>query len=459
MPCPSHKANFGPYSEPHLNPPETRYATSEGVHIAWQVFGAGPVDVVFVPGWFSNVEISWEDPRRARFFERLASFARVILFDKRGTGLSDRETAAFTLEDRMDDVRTVMDAAESDRAALIGISEGGPMCALFAATYPGRTASLIMISSYARRLRAEDYPWGVSSEAYAELVQKMEADWGSAIDISVRAPSLAHDEAFIHWYSRYLRLSASAATAASYVRMNGDIDVRNILSSIRVPTLIVHATGDRAIDIHNGRYLAERIPGARLCEIDSEDHLCFLTDVDEVLGAVEEFITGRRSQASTDTVVTTILFTDIVGSTQLASKLGDQQWADLLGAYHAEIRGLLAFYRGVEVKSTGDGFHATFDGPARAIRCACKMQDSVAELGLKVRIGLHTGECVATPDGLEGIAVHIAARVAQHAQAGEIIVSQTVRDLVAGSATAFEFRGEHRLRGIADAWRLYSVMC
>lgn len=440
-----------------MNPPETQYAISEGVHIAWQVFGGGDLDVVFVPGWFSNVEISWEDPWRARFFDRLGSFARVILFDKRGTGLSDRETAAYTLEDRMDDVRTVMDAAKSDRAVLIGVSEGGPMCALFAATYPERTASLVMISSYARRLKAEDYPWGQSPEAYAAFVQKMEVDWGSALDISSRAPSLAHDKNLSRFYARYLRMSASPATAVNYARMNGDIDVREILPSIRVPTLVVHATGDRAVDVGNGRYLAGRIPGARLCEIQSEDHLCFLTEVDRVMDEVQEFVAGRRSDTSSESVVTTILFTDIVGSTQLAAELGDRRWADLLGAHHAEIRGLLALHRGAEVKSTGDGFHATFDGPARAIRCACQLHDAVAGLGLELRIGLHTGECVITPDGLEGIAVHIAARVAQHAGAGEVVVSQTVRDLVAGSDIAFKARGEHQLRGVPDAWRLYTV--
>jgi class 3 adenylate cyclase len=440
-----------------MNAPETQYAVSEGVHIAWQVFGTGSVDVVFVPGWFSNVELTWENPWQVRFFSRLTSFARVILFDKRGTGLSDRETAAFTLEDRMDDVRTVMDAARSSRAVLMGRSEGGPMCALFAATYPDRTTSLVMIGSYARRVRTHDYPWGASPVAYAALLERMEADWGSAIDISSRAPSLAHDEAFLQHYTRYLRMSASPATAVKYARMNGEIDVRDVLPLIRIPTLILHATGDRVIDIGNARYLASKISGARLREIDSRDHLCDLTEHERVLDEIEEFVTGHRSEPPDQSMVTTILFTDIVGSTQLAAKLGDRRWADLLGAHHAEVRNLLTRYRGVEVKSTGDGFHAIFDGPARAIRCARQLQESVAKLGLELRVGLHTGECVITRDGLEGIAVHIAARVAQNATAGEIVVSQTVRDLVAGSGIEFEPRGEHQLRGVPDAWRLYSV--
>ncbi len=441
-----------------MDAPETRYAVSEGVHIAWQVFGAGPVDLVFVPGWFSNVELAWENPRYSRFFARLASFARVIMFDKRGTGLSDRETVAFTLEDRMDDVRTVMDAANSDRAVLMGNSEGGPMCALFAAMYPARTHSLIMIGSYARRVRTDDYPWGASPESYAALIERMESDWGSAIDISSRAPSLAHDKEFLRQFARYLRMSASPATAVKYARMNGEIDVREMLPSIRVPTLILHATGDRVCDIGNARYLASRIPGARLCEIDSEDHLCHITQLDCVIDEIEEFTTGHRSEPPDESVVTTILFTDIVGSTELAAKLGDRAWAELLGAHHEQVRTLLARYRGVEVKSTGDGFHATFDGPARAIRCARQLHESMTTLNLEVRVGLHTGECVVTPGGLEGIAVHIAARVAQTAAAGEVLVSQTVRDLVAGSGIEFEPRGEQRLRGVPDAWRLYSVI-
>ena len=437
--------------------PETQYAVNEGVHIAWQAFGAGSVDVVFVPGWFSNVELMWENPWQTRFYSRLASFARVILFDKRGTGLSDRETAAFALEDRMDDVRTVMDAAKSDRAVLMGNSEGGPMCALFAATYPGRTDSLVMISSYARRVRTDDYPWGASPEAYAALIERIETDWGSAFDMASRAPSLAEDEEFLRIYARYLRMSASPATAIKYARMNGEIDIREMLPSIRVPTLILHATGDRVCDIGNARYLASRIPDARLCEIDSEDHLCHLTHLERVIDEIEEFATGHRSEPPDESVVTTILFTDIVGSTALAAQLGDRQWAELLGTHHAAVRDLLARFRGVEVKSTGDGFHATFDGPARAIRCARQLQESVAALGLELRVGLHTGECVITPDGLEGIAVHVAARVAQTAAAGEVLVSQTVRDLVAGSGIEFEQRGEHRLRGVPDTWRLYSV--
>jgi pimeloyl-ACP methyl ester carboxylesterase len=441
-----------------METPETKYALSQGVHIAWQSFGSGSTDLVFVPGWFSNVEVIWDIPWYNRFFERLGAFSRVVLFDKRGTGLSDREAPAFTLEDRMDDVRAVMDAVGSDRAVLMGTSEGGPMCALFAAAHPTRANGLIMMGSYARRVSTDDYPWGASPESYAALVERMETDWGSALDFASRAPSLADNEDFKKGAARYLRMSASPATAIRYAQMNGDIDIRAMLGSIRVPTLVLHAVGDRVCDIGNARYLANKIPGARLHEIDSRDHLFHWTHLDETIEEIEEFVTGHRSEPLEQSVVTTILFTDIVGSTGLASKLGDRRWAELLAEHHAQVRASLDRFRGVEVKSTGDGFHATFDGPARAIRCALHLQTEISGLGLDLRIGLHTGECVMTEDGIEGIAVHIAARVAQEASAGEVLVSQTVRDLVAGSGIVFETRGEHQLRGVPDSWRLYAAM-
>ena len=354
-----------------METPKTRYAVSNGIHIAWQMFGDGPVDLVFVPGWFSNVEVTWDYAPHRQFFTRLASFGLVILFDKRGTGLSDRDTTAFTLEDRMDDVRTVMDAANSERAALIGLSEGGPMCALFAATYPQRTEALVMIGSYARRNSAPDYPQGQSPEDYDQFVEAMQQDWIATIDAAVlaRAPSLAGDAEFVRHFSRYLRMGASPSTGIKYARMNGEIDMRHVLPSIRVPTLIVHATGDRVCSLASGRYLADNIPGARLCEIESDDHLCHITHTETVVSEIQELVTGQRSSPIEDSIVTTILFTDIVGSTDLASQLGDRQWANLLVEHHALVRNKLAEFRGVEVKSTGDGLHATFDGPARAIRC------------------------------------------------------------------------------------------
>ena len=357
----------------------------------------------------------------------------------------------------MDDVRAVMDAAGSRRAVLVGTSEGGPMCALFAATYPERVQALVMIGSYARRIRCPDYPWGSAPEAYDALVEKMEADWGRGIDIAARAPSLAGDPRFIKHYERYLRMSASPATAVGYARMNGQIDVRDVLPSIRVPTLILHAMGDRVSDIGKARYLASHIPGATLREIESGDQLCHLTHTDEVVDAIERFTTGRRGEAHDESVVATILFTDIVDSTRLAAQLGDREWSQRLASHLEVTRELLERFRGVEVKSTGDGIHATFDGPARAIRCAQALHEALAPLGIAIRAGLHTGECVRQGDGIEGIAVHIAARVTQAAGAGEVLVSQTVCGLVVGSGLRFEPRGERELRGVPGRWRLYAL--
>ena len=437
--------------------PETKYTESGGVDIAYQTFGSGPNDIVCVPGWFTNVELTWENPSLARFYDRLGSFSRVILFDKRGTGLSDRDAQACTLEERMDDMRAVMDAVGSERASVFGTSEGGPMCALFAATYPERTASLIIAGGYARRTRAEGYPWGMAHEDYDKVVARVKDDWGTAIDIGIRAPSLAHDESFLRHWARYIRMSVSPKTAAAYADMNRDIDVRDILPSIRVPTLIFHSIGDRVCHIENGRFFAREIPGAQLIEIESDDHLIYTDENERILPEVEQFITGKHGRAEADSVVCTIMFTDIVGSTQMATDIGDRKWSELLSAHNNEVRDLLAVHRGTEIKSTGDGFHATFDGPARAIRCAHHLHESLENLGLGIRIGLHTGECVIDGGHIEGIAVHIAARVADLADTGEVVVSQTVKDLVAGSGIAFTERGEHELRGIEGAWRLYSA--
>lgn len=440
-----------------MNIPETKYTESGGVDIAYQTFGSGPNDIVCVPGWFTNVELTWENPSLARFYDRLASFSRVILFDKRGTGLSDRDAQACTLEERMDDMRAVMDAVGSERASVFGTSEGGPMCALFAATYPQRTASLIIAGGYARRTSTEDYPCGMAPEDYDKVVARVKEDWGTAIDIGIRAPSLAHDDSFLRHWARYIRMSGSRKTAAAYADMNRDIDVRDILPSIRVPTLIFHSTGDRVCNIENGRFFAREIPGARLIEIDTDDHLIYTDENERILPEVEQFITGKHASPEADSILCTIMFTDIVGSTQMATELGDRKWSELLSAHNAEVRDLLAIHRGAEVKSTGDGFHATFDGPARAIRCAHQLHASLEKLGLRVRIGLHTGECVVDQDQIEGIAVHIAARVSNLADAGEVLVSQTVKDLVAGSGIAFSEHGEHELRGIEGSWRLYSA--
>ena len=438
--------------------PETRYASSDGVSIAYQVLGEGPVDLVVVPGWVSNLDVFWEEPVVEEFYRRLASFSRLILFDKRGTGLSDRVAELPSLEVRMDDVRAVLDAVGSERAALLGYSEGGPMCALFAATYPERTSALIMVGSYARALQAPDFPFGRPQEIYDEFLAEIDRDWGKPIGIDRRAPSRIHDERFRQWWARFLRASASPSAAANLLRMNSQIDIRPALPSIGVPTLVLHAIGDRTIEIGNGRYLARAIPGARLVELPSDDHLPFTADAETILEEIEEFLTGMRRHAGTERVLATVLFTDIVGATEKAGELGDRRWRQLLEGHHQLVRRELARFRGREIDTAGDGFFAAFDGPARAVRCACAVSSAVKALGIEVRAGAHTGECEVIGEKVGGIAVHIGARVAALARPGEVLVSNTVKDLVAGSGLAFEDRGAHTLKGVPGEWRLYAVM-
>jgi len=441
--------------------PQTRYAQApDGVSIAYQVLGDGPRDLVWVPGWVSHLEAAWEEPTLARFFERLASFSRLILFDKRGTGMSDRGSVSElpTLETRMSDVLAVCDAVGSDRAALLGVSEGAPMCALFAATYPGRTTAIILFGGYARRLEAPDYPIGSSLEAREAFHEEIARDWGGPVGLDIRAPSRIHDERFRANWARYLRMGASPAAVLALTRMNAEIDVRPILGSIRVPTLVVHRSGDRTIPVEAGRYLAEHIPKASLVEVPGDDHLPWIGDPDRVLGEIEEFLTGVRHQAEPDRVLATVLFTDIVGSTKRAAELGDKAWGELLHAHHAVVREQLARYGGHEMGTAGDGFLATFDGPARAARCGLAIASAVRQLGLEIRAGLHTGEVEQTPDGgIRGLAVHIGARIGALAKPGEVLASRTVKDLVVGSGLVFEDRGAATLRGVPDEWQLYTV--
>lgn len=437
--------------------PETRYAKSGEVNIAYQVVGDGPRDLVLVPGWVSNIEVLWEEPALARFLRRLASFSRLILFDKRGTGLSDRVADMPTLEIRMDDVRAVMDAVDSERAALLGYSEGGPMCALFAATYPARTSALIMGGSYARRTWAPDYPWAPTPEEHQSFLEKCQREWGGPVGLEIRAPSVARDERFRQWWARYLRMSASPGANLALLRMNAEIDIRHVLPAIRVPTLVLHSVGDPGIDVRGGRYLGEKIPGAKYVELPGNDHLPWLSDAEAILDEVEEFLTGVRHGAEPDRVLATVLFTDIVRATERAAALGDRRWRDLLDSHHALVRRELARFRGREVDTTGDGFLATFDGPARAIRCACAVSEGARELDLEIRAGLHTGECELIGDKVGGIAVHIGARVAASASPGEVLVSSTVKDLVAGSGLRFVDRGVHALKGVPGEWRLFAV--
>jgi pimeloyl-ACP methyl ester carboxylesterase len=437
-------------------PPETRYARSGGVHVAYQVTGEGP-DLVLVPGWVSHVEYAWEDPSYSRFLRSLASFSRLILLDRRGTGLSDRVAVLPTLEERMDDVRAVMDAVGSKRAALFGISEGGPMCALFAATYPERTSALVLYGTFVKGMRDADVPWAPSPERVEEILGLIEREWGTGISLTLLGPSLAEDQRQREYWARFERLAVSPGAARLLMQTFVDTDVRQVLPTIRVPTLVVHRAGDQATPVEGGRYIAEHVSGARYVELPGEDHFAWTGDADAVLDAVEEFLTGARQARESDRVLATVLFTDIVGSTARAAALGDQRWRDLLASHHSVVRRELTHFRGREVKTVGDGFLATFDGPARGIRCACAVRDRIRGLGIDIRAGLHTGECELMEGDVGGIAVHIGARVAARAAAGEVLVSGTVKDLVAGSGLTFVDRGRHQLAGVPGEWPLFAV--
>jgi pimeloyl-ACP methyl ester carboxylesterase len=436
---------------------ETRYAKSGDVHIAYQVVGQGDLDLLLVPGWVSHLESAWEHPALARFLKRLASFVRLILIDRRGTGLSDRIAEVPSLEERMDDVRAVMDAAGSEQAALFGVSEGGPMCIMFAATYPQRTTSLVLFGTAARIMRSPDYPIGIPADAFDEFAEKIAAEWGTGVSIDIFAPSVAHDGAFRRAWARIERFSASPAGIKTLMRMLYETDVRHVLPSVRVPTLVVQREGDFAMRVEGARYIADHIPGARYVELPGADHFPWVGDGDTVLDEVEEFLTGTRATRDVDRVLTTILFTDIAASTARAASMGDQLWRDLLVSHDALVRRELARFRGREVKQVGDGFLATFDGPARGIRCARAIRDAVRALGIEIRAGLHTGECEYVGDDVGGIAVHIGARVSASAEPGEVLVSGTVKDLVAGSGIRFADRGAHQLRGVPGEWRLFAV--
>jgi len=439
--------------------PETRYAKSGDLHVAYQVVGDGPFDLLHIPGFVSNVEAMWDEPLLARFLRRLASFSRLILFDKRGTGLSDRVPVYRlpTLEERMDDLRAVLDAAGSEQAALLSHSEGGNLAVLYAATYPERTRALVTTGMFATRIWSPDYPWAPKPEERERTIEALERDWGTPEPLVDLAPSRAHDRAFMERFAAYSRRSASPGAAAALLRMNTQIDIRAVLPTITVPTLVIHHTDDRDANVEEGRWIAAQIPGARFLELPGEDHLPWAGDQDRLLDEVEEFLTGTRPVHEPDRVLATVLFTDIVGSTERAAELGDRRWRELLEAHEAAVRGELARYGGHEVDSAGDGFLATFDGPARAIRAAHAIQESVRRLGLELRAGLHTGECELANGRVRGIAVHTGARVAALAGPGEVLVSSTVRDLVAGSGIAFEERGEHELKGVPGTWRLYAA--
>ncbi|MEO8676212.1 MAG: adenylate/guanylate cyclase domain-containing protein [Casimicrobiaceae bacterium] len=438
--------------------PRTRYARSGKVNIAYQVIGEGPLDLVFVPGWVSHVELAWEEPERARFLRRLASFSRLITFDKRGTGLSDRvpDEQLPTLEVRMDDLRAVMDAVGSQNAALFGYSEGGNMSMLFAATYPQRTVALVTYSCFAKRIWSPDYPWAPTPEARAREYEVVEREWGELMDLSHYIPSKMNDQEFVRRQATYYRHSASPSAAVALLRMNTQIDVRDVLPMISAPTLVMHRTGDQDVNVEEGRWLAAHIPGARFVELAGDDHMPWIGDQDAMLDEVQEFLTGIRPVRDIDRVLATVLFTDIVGSTEHVARVGDRVWRDLLDRHHAVVRREIAAFRGLEINTAGDGFLATFDGPARGIRCALSIVDAARSLGLAIRAGLHTGEVERKGDGVAGMAVHIGARVAAFAEAGEVLVSRTVKDLVSGSGLRFQDRGAHALKGLPGEWQLYA---
>ncbi len=439
--------------------PETHYARSEDLHIAYQVVGDGPRDLVLVPPFVSHLELYWEEPLVERFLRRLASFSRLILFDKRGTGLSDRvpSTDLPTLEQRMDDVRAVMDRAGSERAAVMGFSEGGPMSAMFAATHPQRTTALVLYGTFASTIRSADYPWAMDAEAREEIIRELPETWGQGTSVDELAPSLATDQRFRRWYGRVERMGASPGAAMALRRMNGQIDIRHVLPIIGVPTLVLHRSGDRDSSLEEGRYLADRIPGARFIELPGEDHFPWAGDQDAIIDEVEEFLTGMRPGPEPDRVLATVMFTDIVRSTERAIELGDRRWRDLLNSHNTLVRGLCSGSEGERSRRSETVSWQPSTGPpapsAAPPPCVTRFED----LTIQIRAGLHTGECELMGDDVGGIAVHIAARVAAKAGPDQVLVSSTVKDLVAGSGIRFEDMGVHRLKGIPGHWRLFSA--
>jgi pimeloyl-ACP methyl ester carboxylesterase len=436
---------------------ETRYARSGDVHIAYQVIGDGPIDLVLFGTFVSHVELNWEDPSIAQFLHGLASFARVIVFDKRGVGMSDPAATTPTLEERMEDVRAVMDAAGSERAALFGTSEGGPLGVLFAATYPQRTLALILFATFACARRGEDYPIGFSDRWVAAAVAEVGQDWGGDTVLDFIVPSLGSDRRARERWRQFFRRSTSPGAAQAQLRMNYDTDVRRLLGAVQAPTLVLHGGREQWIRADHGRYLAEHVAGARYVEIDSADHLPFLECGDTVVEETREFLTGVREPAEPDRVLATVLFTDIVSSTEQATEVGDRRWREMLDAHDTAVRRQLDRYRGREIKATGDGFLATFDGPARAIRGGWAICDATRAVGVDVRVGLHTGEIEMRDGDIGGVGVHVAQRVCALADPGEVLVSEAVPLLVAGSGIGFQDRGAHKLKGIPGKSRLFAA--
>lgn len=439
----------------------TRYAKSGDVNIAYQVYGDGSRDLVYIPGWVSNIEVMWDDPVLAGVLRRLGSFARVVTFDKRGTGLSDRvpDDQLPGLEVRMDDLRAVMDAAGSERATLLGHSEGGNLATLFAATYPNRVDGLILIATYAKRIRSDDYPWAPTDEEREAEADLTERTWGDPDAIpDYMLGARADDRAFRDWIARYFRMAASPRAAANLLRMNTLMDTRSALPLVQAPALLVYRTDDEDVNIDEGRWIAEQIPGARFIELPGNAHIFWADDPTPVVDEIEEFMTGHRESAEPERVLATVLYTDIVGSTERAAALGDRAWRSLLERHNQVVDDQVGRFRGTVVKGTGDGVVAVFDGPGRAIRAAAAIRSALAPLGLEVRAGVHTGEVEVVGDDYAGLTFHIGARIGAMADTGEVLVSGTVRDLVVGSEIEFAGRGRHVLKGVPGEWDVYAVV-
>jgi class 3 adenylate cyclase/pimeloyl-ACP methyl ester carboxylesterase len=444
-----------PKVEQMVSRSEPRYALSGDVHIAYQVVGDGPVDIIYTPGIWSNLDVMWEWPAWQHYLERLASFSRLVLFDMRGVGLSDRGSEPPLVELQMDDVGAVLDAVGSDNAVIFGGARGAAMTTLFAASHPDRTQALILYSPLIKGVRAPDWPYGRTEEEQQEFYEQFSREMGTGKNLSWQAPS--GDVAFKRWWARFERLGASPGAWREVAEIMGKIDVRRVIDLIQAPTLVIHRTGDRVNDVAQGRAIANLIPGARFSELPGVDHLQFLGDSDAIVDEIEEFVTGTRPVRIHERVLATVLFTDVVGSTDLAVQLGDRRWRETLEEHRALVRTFINRYRGREINTTGDGFLATFDGPARAVRCALDITREVRSLDLEVRAGVHTGEVELMGDDIGGIAVHVGARVASAAQPSEVLVTRMVVDLVAGSGLDFDDRGEHELKGAPGLWRLFAA--
>ena len=436
---------------------EVRYAINDGVHIAYTVIGDGPVDVVYTSGIWSNLDVMWEEPRWARFLDRLASFSRLIVFDMRGVGLSDRGNEPPFLETQMDDLSAVMTAAGSEKAVIFGGARGGLMAMLFAATHPERTKALVLYGTIAKTVRSEDFPFGMSAQKQQAFFDRFVSEMGTGKNLDLQGPSGLDDPRFVRWWARFERLVASPNAYRELATIFRNLDIRAVLPLIQAPTLVLQRGGDRITPAAQATYLASTIPGARLVEFPGDDHIPFLGDSDSIVDEIEEFVTGTRPAPDVDRLLATVLFTDIVGSTELQVAVGDHAWKELVLAHHEVVRAALNRWRGVENDTAGDGFFATFDGPARAVRCALDVAERVRGLGLEIRAGVHAGECELVDGKCGGIAVSTGARISALARPSQVLVSQTVKDLVIGSDLVFEDQGEHALKGLPQQWRLYSA--